>query len=74
MTEPIPEYHANGTPIEPAVIPAGLTERAYNLARRLMALEMLYNRRARLTIDVLMIDGEWWLDVQKPGKLERLGE
>lgn len=59
-----------GAVIEQPRLPA----RAYKMARRMLDLEKQNGGRARVTIDVLFLDGEWWIDVITPGKLERLGE
>lgn len=74
MTEPQPEYSVSTDPVK---VPAGqsrLPSRAWNLAMRVLELERECNRRGRLTLDVLFLDGEWWFSVTKPGELERLGE
>lgn len=72
MTEPPPTYHAPPTP-DPTAAPR-LPRRAWNLAMRVLELERDCNRRGRVTIDLIMIDGEWLIGVVRPGKLERLGE
>jgi len=69
MTEPRPTY-IDPTPTEPRPLP----ERAYNLARRVLELEKRHNGRVRIQVDLLIVDGEWWLDIIQPGRLERLGE
>ena len=68
MTEPTPTY---ATP-PPAA--EALPQRALNLARRALKIEREMRGRARVTFEVIMIDGEWLLMVVRPGELERLGE
>ena len=70
MTEPTPQYQANGS--APAAEP--IPRRAANLARRLLDLERQCAGRGRLAFEVVFLDGEWLLFVSKPGPLERLGE
>ena len=70
MTEPTPQYQANGNAPTAEPIP----RRAANLARRLLDLERQCGGRGRLAFEVVFLDGEWLLFVSKPGPLERLGE
>ena len=67
MSEPLPVYT-----VENAINP--MPRRALNLARRLLQLEADSGGRCRITIDIIMLDGEWLMDLNTPGKLERLGE
>ena len=67
MTEPSPTY---AIPPHPDALPA----RALNLARRALELERKMQGRARVTLEIVMIDGTWLLMVARPGELERLGE
>jgi hypothetical protein len=43
------------------------------LIARLRQLRAETKGRCRVQIDLLMIDDEWFIDVIRPGKLERLG-
>lgn len=67
MTEPLAVYT-----VESAADP--VPRRALNLARRLLQLEADSGGRCRITIDIIMLDGEWLMGLNTPGKLERLGE
>ena len=67
MTEPLAVYT-----VESAADP--VPRRALNLARRLLQLEADSGGRCRITVDVIMLDGEWLMGLNTPGKLERLGE
>jgi hypothetical protein len=51
-----------------------LPTRAVNLARRVLQLEREANRRGRVTIELIMVDGDWLIIVTRPGKLEHLSE
>lgn len=53
---------------------ARLPTRAVNLARRALQVERDANGRARVTIELIMIDGQWLITVMRPGKLEHLSE
>jgi len=73
MSELPPEYHA--TPVGALGHDAHrLPKRAVNLARRLLELERQCAGRGRLTLDLIMVDGDWLLSVSKPGKVEHLSE
>lgn len=51
-----------------------LPTRAVNLARRALQVERDAGGRARVTIELVMIDGQWLITVMRPGKLEHLSE
>ena len=67
MTEPMPVYQVDSA-IET------MPRRALNLARRLLQLEADSGGRCRVSLDLIMLDGEWLLSVNEPEKLERLGD
>ena len=73
MTEPAPHYHAPPLPTEHTAA-SRLPRRAWNLAMRVLELEKATNGRGRVTLELVMIDGQWLLGVVRPGELERLGE
>ena len=70
MTEPRPQYQAGAAGDDAARLPA----RAVNLARRVLDLERQCGGRGRLEAQIIMLDGEWFLTLSKPGQIERLGE
>lgn len=72
MTDPPPVYHAPPAPDHTAA--SRLPRRAWNLAMRVLELERDTNGRGRVTLELVMIDGQWLLGVVRPGELERLGE
>jgi hypothetical protein len=43
------------------------------LIARLRQLQKETSGRCRVQVDLLMIDDEWFIDIIRPGKLERLG-
>jgi hypothetical protein len=51
-----------------------LPTRAVNLARRVLQVERDVQGRGRVTIDLVMVDGDWLITVTRPGKLEHLSE
>ena len=50
-----------------------LPDRALNLARRILQQERECNGRGRLELQIIMLDGEWYLTLSQPGPVERLG-
>ena len=69
MTEPAPTHQTDKTASN-----SRLPRRAWNLAMRVLELEKQCNRRGRLTVDIIFIDGEWLIGVNRPVELERLGD
>lgn len=51
-----------------------LPARALKLAWRLLQMEQKAGGRARVTVEVVMVDGQWLMWVSQPGEMERLGE
>lgn len=68
--EPRPQYQTNAPGDDVGRLPV----RAVNLARRILDLERQCGGRGRLELQVIMLDGEWFLTLSKPGQVERLGE
>jgi hypothetical protein len=52
--------------------PRKLPNRAYKLARRVLASEANNNGRGRFMIEIVMVDGLWFLTESKPVKWETL--
>lgn len=73
MTEPAPVYQVTATAATEGQA-SRLPSRAWKFAMRMLELERDCNRRGRVTVDLIMIDGEWLIGIVKPGELERLGE
>lgn len=78
MTEPGPQYAVGGreSAEEEARGPgrSRLPRRAWNLARRLLALERECHGRGRVEFVVTMVDGRWFLEVGRTARWEALEE
>ena len=73
MTEPRPTYTTTAPADSPGPTPR-LPRRAWNLARRMLDLEARHSGRGRFTLEVVMVDGQWFLSVSKPIQWEVLEE
>ncbi len=70
MSEPSVRYSAPAGKDKSVMLPA----RAAKLARRLLQLERECDGRGRLLIEVIFIDGEWFMVNNRIGELERFGD